>query len=110
MGELLIKFNSSMFTNISKELFNTSIDIWVEPSKNREFEDGYNKSSILITSWSVFEFIDYYMQINLTFAEPLQISPLELRDNIKLNITNSTIFYSPTLNKTLHNDYWLLTD
>lgn len=70
MGELLVIFNETMSTNISNEYIQSSMKMWVEPANGREFENGYNQSSIIF-GWNVTEFKDKTMKIKLSFNEPL---------------------------------------
>ena len=69
-----------MYTNINISWINeTNTDIYVEIQDKREYDIGFNSSKLNLT-WVVHSYQNDAMQINVTFDNPLEISPSIDRD------------------------------
>ena len=74
-GQVTIKFNNKMNTSLNISWINQSnTQIYVKPQDKRDQELGFN-SSKLDLSWVVHNFKNDEMKIDLTFKNPLEISP-----------------------------------
>lgn len=106
-GLMEIRFNATMFTNISLEILNTSLlDIYMVPF---EPEPGWNVSAWNLT-WQPVYYNQTTLLIQLNFTDRLSISQKIVQDRIVFHIKDfSVAFYSPERRNFLHHDYWTLT-
>ena len=64
-----------MDTNLNISWINKSnTDIYVQPQDNRKSENGFNNSKLNL-NWIIDSYQNDTMKINLTFQNPLEISP-----------------------------------
>jgi hypothetical protein len=64
-----------MDTNLNISWINKSnTDIYVQPQDNRQSENGFNNSKLNL-NWIIDSYKNDTMKINLTFQNPLEISP-----------------------------------
>ncbi len=74
-GQVTIKFNQQMNTSINTSWINQSnTQILVLPQDKRDQELGFNYSKLNL-DWVVDSYHKDAMKINLTFSNPLEISP-----------------------------------
>mmetsp|Transcript_41185 Transcript_41185/g.62651 ORF Transcript_41185/g.62651 Transcript_41185/m.62651 type:complete len:98 (+) Transcript_41185:3580-3873(+) len=77
-----IQFNTDMATSFNWSLLNSSnVDIYVKPINNRQYDSGFNVSSVNFT-WAVSYFEPRFLHIQLDFLEPTTISPQVDQDRI----------------------------
>lgn len=75
MGLMAIEFNNVIREVHDWSWINSSvIDIYVDPSSNREYEDDFNASRLNCT-WQVDSILNDFMFIQLNFIYPYEISP-----------------------------------
>ena len=78
MGEMEIKFNSTMNTHFNHTWINdTVIDMYMEAPIQRRFEDDFDPT-VLNFTWEVVSFEDDLLQIQLEFEFPFEISPIDI--------------------------------
>ena len=74
-GKVTVKFNQQMNTSINASWINrTNTQIYVLPQDKRDEETGFNNSKLYL-NWVVDSYHIDAMKINLTFDNPLEISP-----------------------------------
>ena len=81
-GQAVIKFNNKLNTYLNFSWINYSNTIiYVKPQDNREYDNGFNSSTLDLT-WNVTSIQDDKMNIDLIFESPLYISPNITQDKL----------------------------
>lgn len=107
-GHAIIKFNSSMNTehlNLT-DLDSTVIDLYIVPYNNWHLdEDNFKVYPSLNFTWIIHSFKDKYLKLNLTFYEPIQISPREVQDMMIFHIIVPEFFTTGLTFKMIDENY-----
>lgn len=113
-GIVTVEFNTYMQTDhVNLTTINsTFLDLYIEPSEDWHlFDDPFSidpatnmTTPSLNFTWEVISYKRDQMVFNLTFIDPVQISPKVLRDNLVIHVKNvSDIFYARDF-RVLHPD------
>ena len=75
----------------------TNTNIYVEPLDKREYENGFNISTLNLT-WKAKSFYNNYLSIKLKFQNPLDLSPSIQQDKLIIQFNQSDNLINSLLN------------
>ena len=97
IGLVTIQFNTPIREIYNWTHINSSIvDMYIDPSRNREFEENFNASQLNFT-WQVERILKDYMFIQLNFTNPYEISPETIQDKLVFHVTTPGLPFFKTL-------------
>ena len=91
-GVVHIKFNESMQVPSNLSHYNSSsMDLYLNVSAERRLEEGFNASDLNFT-WTVTNFTESGMTIQLKFKRPLLVSPKTEQDKLVIYFRTIKLF------------------